>query len=1110
MSSERERAPAATSEMQTTLLPAARGEEAASRSAEATWELPGTGRERYVIEGLFAQGGSGRILRAHDRHLERTVALKELHDPGSAAEVRFLNEARITARLQHPAIVPVYEVGRSPEGEPFYTMKLVSGRSLARQIDSALRLEERLALLPHVLALAEAMAYAHSRRIIHRDLKPANVLVGEFGETVVIDWGLAKELGRAELPTGPQPPAAPRGPEHTEVGTIMGTPAYMPPEQASGQRVDERADVYALGAILYHLLTGHPPYEGSTSQEVIQQVLSRDPQPLEREQPRLPQELRDIVSRAMARDPGERYPSARELAEDLRRFQTGQLVGAHRYSAWELVGRFLRRHRAALAVGWVALAVVAALGVWSVRRVLAERDEARAARREAALRADEMLLEQVRTRASPSEALGLFGQLSPFFSRWGAARVLAAEAVAQGLATRLRGHTGTLNDVAFSPDGRYVATTSDDRSVRLWEVQGGSGRVVGQHEDEAWRCLFSEDGRWLVTSGKDGTVRLWGLRGGEPRVLRHERPVNGVVLLDPRGQRLATSDMDGNVWVWEVERGERRLLFRHVGGRRPVLALSADRRWLLSAALGGQGLMRWDTVEDKVAVLGVAEGARWPLAISSRGAVLSANARQQVLLWEPGSSALRVLGQHESAIMSLTLSADGRLAASLDTQGQVWLWEVESGRLKGTRELPASSRRVLFSPDGQWLAGTGSDGTLLLWEVGTGRHHRVRAASEALSALDYSEDGTKLAVASHDAQALVLELEPRRGRVQRVLEEPVRSADLSVDGRHLLVAGNSGAVRLWHLEEPAPVELAGHTQEVSQVRLGPGGTVLATAEQGGTVWLWDGAGRQRHELKGHGALVRALAFSPEGAWLASGDEQGEVWLWEAASGRGRRLGSQGGAVRTLAFAPDGQQLLSGGGDQVVWLWELPGGTARRLHRHQDTVSAVAFSPDGRYLASGSEDHTVWLQERPTGMGRRMDVSAMGVQALLFAHQGQYVLNTSRTDHAVRLWDVDTGRPWGPGALHSLNTSVTRVALSAEGRRLAGASIGGTVWLWDLESGEGRALRGHQGPALLVAFAPDGKSLLSLGQDGTLRTWQDDLPLDPEPLRVWLQAAREQY
>ncbi|HEY0479846.1 MAG TPA: serine/threonine-protein kinase [Kofleriaceae bacterium] len=340
----------------------------------------------YRPEREIARGGMGRIVAAEDQRLGRAVALKELIDPGIEQRGRFQREALITARLQHPGIVPVYEAGRWPSGDPFFAMKLVSGRPLDRVIADATTLADRLALLPRIAAAADAIAYAHSQRVIHRDLKPANVLIGEYGETVVIDWGLAKSLDDVDAPESLRPrarpprSAAPGGSDEgtastlTVAGAVMGTPAYMAPEQARGEPADQRADVFALGAMLYHLLAGAPPYNARTATEVIAAAAIGRVRPLAEREPGAPTDLVAIVERAMAAAPGERYHDAGELATELRRFLTGQLVSAHRYTAGERVGRFVRRHRAAVTIATLAAIGFAAGGTFAVRRIMHERD----------------------------------------------------------------------------------------------------------------------------------------------------------------------------------------------------------------------------------------------------------------------------------------------------------------------------------------------------------------------------------------------------------------------------------------------------------------------------------------------------------------------------------------------------------------------------------------------------------------------------------------------------------------------------------------------------------------------------------------------------------------
>ncbi len=316
--------------------------------------LPIVAPGRYRMEEEVGRGGIGRVVSAHDTTLERTVAIKELAEDSGEARRRFEREILITARLQHPSIVPIYDAGRWPDQAAFYAMKLVTGRPLSDAIDAATTLDARLGLLPNVLAVADAVAYAHGERVVHRDLKPHNVLVGDHGETVVIDWGIAKELGpRDGRDAGGRPRTVP--------GVILGTPAYMAPEQASGEAVDERADVYALGAMLYQVVSGVSPHVGRTLPELLARIGGGQIPSLAEREPRAPAELGAIVAKAMARVPDDRYPTARELADDLRRYTTDQLVGAHRYTPLERVHRFVRRKAAVVIVAML----LAASGVWS-------------------------------------------------------------------------------------------------------------------------------------------------------------------------------------------------------------------------------------------------------------------------------------------------------------------------------------------------------------------------------------------------------------------------------------------------------------------------------------------------------------------------------------------------------------------------------------------------------------------------------------------------------------------------------------------------------------------------------------------------------------------------
>jgi serine/threonine protein kinase len=341
--------------------PATLAEEGASFALEPSSGAPDPsprgGNDRYALDREIGRGGMGRVFAGRDLRLQRPVAIKMLRVRDAALATRFEREVRLAARLQHPGVVPVYDAGFWPSGEPYLVMKLVLGQSLERVIRDADTSADRLALLPHVITVAEAVAYAHDQDIVHRDLKPINILVGAFGETIVLDWGLAKDLRASAAEDGEAGAAV--APGDTAAGAVLGTPSYMSPEQASGAPVDARADVYALGAILHHVLAGSPPQalSGAAPPGAPRLV------PLATLEPRLPPDLLAIVEKALAADPRTRYPSAFELAEDLKRFQAGQLVAARSYSRATRIGRVLGRHPFVTAAVLVTTAL-AALAHW--------------------------------------------------------------------------------------------------------------------------------------------------------------------------------------------------------------------------------------------------------------------------------------------------------------------------------------------------------------------------------------------------------------------------------------------------------------------------------------------------------------------------------------------------------------------------------------------------------------------------------------------------------------------------------------------------------------------------------------------------------------------------
>jgi hypothetical protein len=703
-----------------------------SGSASASLSLPQIDRARYRIIGEVGRGGLGRVFRARDLYLDRPVAVKELLDPGEPAQRRFVREALITARLQHPAIVPIYDAGISADQGPFYAMKLVSGRSLADALAETKTLDQRLALLPSVIAVADAMAYAHSEKIIHRDLKPQNVLVGDFGETVLIDWGLAKDLtAKNEISAGPYREASTT--TETLDGAVMGTPAFMAPEQASdGPAVDERADVYALGSMLYYLGAGVPPHAGKSVDEILVKVLAGDVLPLREREPRIPVDLAAIVTKAMAHDPAKRYRDARELSDDLHKFQTGKLVGAKTYTRGERLRRWLRSNRHIVAVSGVALTVLLGYGMWSLSQIYAERrraeDEAAralAAANEAAAQRDNAIAQAMLVRARQYAATGHAAEelaVLRVLARPEAGTESRRLAITEGgliwkshqrLAMAL-GHDVGL--VLRSSDGtRFVAT--EPGAIAVWDAVSGR-ELARQPLDNASAsaarfgkvAAISPTGRFAVLSvcTEPGAVCGIAIVGEDTFQLK---PNTRLEL-----RELST----GNVLAsWKDNEQLRRRSLAFAVDDTAIAIRRGDRLQLLDAV--GATIRELD-----------AKDCEGQLAIAPSGKHVALGCRDHVRL--VGADAeLRILKSQAASTVQLHFVAADRLVA-IGTD--VKLWDVARGELRGEGKLPEA-------PDSGAVRDEGED---IDWQYVRPRPSGVAVGKQADTAIPQIRIGSSTSI----------------------------------------------------------------------------------------------------------------------------------------------------------------------------------------------------------------------------------------------------------------------------------------------------------------------------------------------------------------------------
>ncbi|MBX7080734.1 MAG: protein kinase [Nannocystaceae bacterium] len=1087
-------------------------------------------RGRYEVRGRVAAGGGGRIMAVFDRQLGREVAIKELHDGADgAASARFVREALLTASLQHPNIVPVYDAGRWPSGEPFFAMKLVDGRPLSAVIAEATTLEARLALLPHVLGCAEGVAFAHAQGVIHRDLKPANVLVGRFGETVVIDWGLAKRIDeRAELREAgaSATPSDPRVAELSAAGSVLGTPAYMAPEQARGNDTDARADVYALGAMLDHLLSGAPPYGGGAWMEVLGMVLVGPPAPLRERAPGAPEELVAIVAKAMDRDRERRYRDAAAFAADLRNFQTGRIVGAHRYSWSQHVSRFVRRHRVAVAVTAAALVSLATVGSWGLVRIVDERNAARAAEQTAAAsrdqaerdraeaerardqaedHADGILLEQARGAAERNPALAItrLDQLGPRFARWGAAQVIAENARAHGLPLYLRRCDGArgctpvrLGQVAFDEQGaRLLATTREGEVAWFDGATGVLERVVpGLADVDAAVAL--PDGGLAIAQGP--VISLVAPGGTAVELARHDGDV--VVLAVATGPRvLALSQRDAlGVWSLDGTAAPPIACVRpSAAGRAPVL-VSGDGRRVLTLSLEGLRLDELDTgVQHHLPVDGLAPHV---LALDHGGArVAFAGNDGQRAVWDVASDRRIAVPAGLGAVSVAGLSGDGRVLVAGSFDGSLRALTLDDGAMRLVDVHEAMVTDLAIDDEGRVVSAAG-DGELRINRL-DGSDRRV-VGGQGGTAADVSLGAPGRAVIGTVGGHHWLWSE-RTGEQRVVMREPVGLTAMVADAEGTPWVGTGGGELVAvDLDRGAGMRVRVGTTAIQRIAVGR--DVVAGGDETGMVAAFDRRGGVVVPPLDVGNGVRALALSPDGRWLAAGGGgQLGATLFALREGDERReLGGLSRPLSTLAWLPDGR-LAMAPFDRELVLFATDFTPQQRWREHDDEIWHVAASHDGRWLASIGRDNRLVIYDLATGTATRHSPTA-GAFTLRFTADDTALVLDGR-DLVLRRFELASATVTQHYVGHG--SFVTDAALVAGSPRMVSSAVDGTLRIWNLADGENRVLRGHQAGVSAVLAVPSRGEVVSASHDGTLRAWRDALPADREGLRAWLRETR---
>jgi WD40 repeat protein/serine/threonine protein kinase len=990
----------------------------------------------YELLEEIARGGTGVVYKARQVSLDRLVAIKTLLQgafSGKDSIQRFRVEALAAASLRHPNIVAVHEIGVH-EHEHYLVLDYIPGPTLSRLCAGQPLAPRRAA--GYVRKIAEAVHFAHEHGVLHRDLKPSNVLIDQEDQPHVTDFGLAKRQDKDS--------------DLTLTGQVLGTPGYMAPEQARGKcgQVERYTDVYSLGAILFHLLTGRPPFVAENIADTLKMVLEQDPIAPGTLVMGVPRDLDTICLKCLRKEPGKRYGTAQELAEELGRFLNQEPIHARRTTRVEKLWRWCRRRPALAGLAATTAALTLAVVVGSpiaVYRI----DKARAQSQKNLYFAKINLVERGWQQNNVHRMRQLLSETASYPGRGFEWYYWQLQAHLE-LKT-LRGHTASVMCVAYSPDGQRVLTASEDHTAKVWDANSAKELItLTGHRGAVISAAFSPDGERIVTGSEDHTAKVWDSRSGKEilTLWGHQRSVVRVAF-SPDGKSIVTGSH--NAMVWDASSGKKLRTLRHNEGSVQAVAFSPDGRKIVT----GSG--------DKTAKV-----------------------------WEAASGReLHTLAGHGAPVLSVAFSGDGERVVTGSEDGTARVWDAVSCRqLFVIEQKHDTIDSVGFSPDSQRIVtvGGGDETTARFWDATTGKPlFTLNGEPSEVTSFAFSPDGQHIITASGYESHTAKIWNPEGGRESLTLSthrDKIQSIAFAPDGQRIITGSFDKTAKVWDLPSGNELTLAGHTDAVICAAISPDGQRIVTGSADRTAKIWDAInGKTILTLSDFYTKITSVAFCPDGRRIATSCDDGRTTVWDVFSGRKLvSLQVRGTGIMPLAFSPDGQLIIVGYAEGTLEISDaFSGKELRTFKAHDRWIVSVAFSPDGKRFVTGAGDRTakVW-DTATTNLLLKLEGQGYQVWGVAYSPDGRRIASGGE-DGTVKIWEAASGEELLSFKGHT--DSIRSIAFSPDGTRLATASWDHTakVWLtaskqqvndWDQEEKAAAARSVREGQALTVATERD--------------------------------------